>query len=460
MTPSKTKSVNLAQVKLWGARIGALHWDGERQLGFFEYDPDFLGSGIQVCPITMPLPAPLPAVGNSQIYSFPNLSRQTFMGLPGMLADCLPDKFGNALIDAWLAQQGRAKHQFSPVERLCYIGSRAMGALEFEPRIDRHKPESNPLQVETLVNLANDVLNQRQALKLTLQSEPDDNPENKHRQRALNQIIQVGTSAGGARAKAVIAWHPETQEVRSGQVDTPAGFEHWLMKFDGISNNRDKELADPQGFGLVEYTYSQLAHNAGINMSQCRLFNENGRSHFMSKRFDRVLNAQGKLEKRHMLTLCGMADMDFNLAGAYGYEQAFEILQTLSMPKAELEELFRRMVFNVVSRNQDDHTKNTAFLMDKRGVWRLSPAYDVTFSYNPEGEWTQSHQMSINGKRDHFERSDFLAVAKRFSIMTSRAQDMIDQAIHACAQWPTLAAENGVADRVIQHIHQCHRLDL
>lgn len=444
------KTVSLAQIKLWGARIGAVHWDEDRQLGFFEYDPSFLNSGIEVAPLTMPLPQQ----GENQIYSFPGVGKETFKGLPGILADCLPDKFGNALIDTWLAQQGRPKSSFNPVERLCYIGSRAMGALEFEPRIDRKKLNSAPLQVESLVHLANDVLSQRNELNVEM------GQEDKSRQEALNQIIQVGTSAGGARAKAVVAWNQLTNEMRSGQVDTPDDFEHWLMKFDGVSNNRDKELADPMGFGIVEFTYSQMAKLAGINMSECHLFKENGRSHFMSKRFDRVLLGNGKLEKVHMLTLCGMAHFDFNMAGAYGYEQGFEVIQKLGLGKSTLEEFFRRMVFNVVSRNQDDHTKNIAFLMDKRGDWSLSPAYDITYSYNPNGDWTSTHQMSINGKRELFDRSDLLAVAKRFSIMSSRANDMIEQVTTACQQWLDLAAANGVNPKFAAEIKRHHRLNL
>jgi len=444
------KTVSLAQVKLWGARIGAVHWDEERQLGFFEYDPGFTNSGIEVSPLTMPLPQQ----GETQIYSFPGLGSETFKGLPGILADCLPDKFGNALIDTWLAQQGRTKSSFNPVERLCYIGSRAMGALEFEPRIDRKKLNSAPLQVESLVHLANDVLSQRNDLNVEM------GHEDKSRQEALNQIIQVGTSAGGARAKAVVAWNQLTNEMRSGQVDTPDDFEHWLMKFDGVSNNRDKELADPMGFGLVEFTYSQMAKLAGINMSECHLFKENGRSHFMSKRFDRILLDNGKLEKVHMLTLCGIAHFDFNMAGAYGYEQGFEVIQKLGLGKSTLEEFYRRMVFNVVSRNQDDHTKNIAFLMDKRGDWSLSPAYDITYSYNPNGDWTSTHQMSINGKREQFDRSDLLAVAKRFSIMSSRANDMIEQVTTACQQWPDLAGANGVDPEFAAEIKRHHRLNL
>ena len=440
------KPISLAQVKLWGARIGAIHWDADRQLGFFEYDPEFLSSKVEIAPLSLPL--------GKHIYNFPALNPTTFKGLPGLLADCLPDKFGNALIDTWLVQQGRDRNSFNPVERLCYIGSRAMGALEFEPKLDRKQAATQPLHVDSLVLLANQVLSQRQTLSAAFEE------QDKSKQEALNQIIQVGTSAGGARAKAVVAWNSQSNEIRSGQVDAPKGFEHWLMKFDGIHNNKDKELTDPQGFGLVEYSYALMAQKAGIEMSDVQLFEENGRSHFMTKRFDRMINAQGQTEKLHMVTLCGLAHFDFNMAGAYSYEQAFDVVQKLGLNKSQQEEFYRRMVFNIVSRNQDDHTKNIAFIMDKTGQWRLSPAYDITFSYNPQGDWTSQHQMSVHGKRDNFTRDDLLSVAKRFNIMKTRANSMIDQCIDACKHWMDIADQQGVNTHFAQHIQNCHRLSL
>jgi len=362
-----------------------------------------------------------------------------------MLADCLPDRFGHALIDTWLLTQGRSPESFNPIERLCYTGSRGMGALEFFPTIGPDKHHSAQLDLDKLVDLASEVLGQRQSLKATL-SEPE----------ALQDILQVGTSAGGARAKAVIAWNPDTQEIRSGQVDVEQGFSHWMLKFDGVSNNKDKELADPRGFGLIEYAYYVMAQNAGIQMSESRLLHENNRSHFMTRRFDRTINGS----KLHMQTLAAIAHFDFNQAGAYSYEQAFHVLKQLQLPMESIEEQFRRMAFNLVARNQDDHVKNIAFLMDQSGQWSLSPAYDVTYSHNPLGSWTHQHQMSLNNKCDRFELSDFVICAKTIGLKRGRAQRILKQVIDAVTLWPDIAENTGIPGQHIQQIKQSHRLNL
>lgn len=428
----------VASVVLWGAPIGAVRWDPERQLGFFEYEPAFRRSGIQVAPLTMPL-------GDS-IHAFPHLARETFRGLPGLLADSLPDKFGNAVIDAWLAEQGRSREDFSPVERLCYIGRRGMGALEFEPAAGRGTAGTQPLDVGALAALSDTILAQRDHFSTWLS---DDEHRN---EKAMRDIIQVGVSAGGARAKALVAWNDATQEIRSGQLQAPPGFSHWLLKFDGVTHNRDKEQLDPAGFGLIEYAYYLMATAAGITMPECRLLRENGRSHFMCRRFDRTDDGH----KLHMQSLCAIAHYDFNMAGAWSYEQALQVMQRLGLNKLALEEQFRRMVFNVLARNQDDHTKNIAFLMNRRGEWSLSPAFDVTFAYNPDGAWTQQHQMSIQGKRDHFSRDDLLAVARRFAIMDKRALDIVDSVEAAIRRWPAFAAEAGVDDATTRAIATAH----
>ncbi|KAF0809810.1 HipA domain-containing protein [Alcanivorax sp. S71-1-4] len=428
----------VASVVLWGAHIGAVRWDPGRQLGFFEYAPAFRRSGIQVAPLTMPL--------DNRIHAFPQLARDTFRGLPGLLADSLPDKFGNAVIDAWLAEQGRSREDFSPVERLCYIGRRGMGALEFEPAAGRGQGSTLPLDIGALAALSDAILAQRDGFSTWLS---DDEQRN---EKALRDIIQVGVSAGGARAKALVAWNEATQEIRSGQLQAPPGFRHWLLKFDGVTHNRDKEQFDPAGFGLIEYAYYLMATAAGIDMPECRLLRENGRSHFMCRRFDRTDDGQ----KLHMQSLCAIAHYDFNMAGAWSYEQAMQVMQRLGLNKLALEEQFRRMVFNVLARNQDDHTKNIAFLMNRRGEWSLSPAFDVTFAYNPDGVWTQQHQMSIQGKRDHFSRDDLLAVARRFAIMDKRALDIIDGVASAVRQWPAFAAEAGVDEATTRAIATAH----
>lgn len=428
----------IAQVMLWGAPIGAVSWDAERGLAAFEYEPAFCTSGIELAPLTMPL-------AENAVYSFTALNPDTYHGLPGLLADSLPDKFGNAVIDAWLVRQGIAKKDFSPLDRLCYIGTRGMGALEFRPANYSRKRKAQPVAVDELVALANEVLSDRAALRVELDDED--------KQQTMNDILQVGVSAGGARAKAIIAWNPQTNEVRSGQVKAPEGFGYWLLKFDGITRNRDKEaLADPQGYGLIEFAYYLMVTAAGIKMDECRLLKENGRHHFMARRFERTDEG----EKLHMQTLCGMAHYDFNAAGAYGYEQALAVIETLKLGKDAIEQQFKRMVFNVAARNQDDHTKNIAFLMDKAGRWSLSPAYDVNLAFNPHGQWTHLHQMSVNGKRKDITRDDLLAVAERFRITKPRAINIIADVANAITRWPEFAQEAGVPENNINRIAKLH----
>jgi serine/threonine-protein kinase HipA len=404
-----------AKVNLWGRTIGAVSLEDGAGAATFEYDPAFIRSGIEVAPLMMPL--------SSRLYSFPSLRPETFHGLPGLLADSLPDRFGNALIDAWLARSGRVPESFNAVERLCYTGTRGMGALEYAPATRLAGPGASRIEVDKLVALASEVLTHRDNLQGWFHKEG--------KKTALQDIFRVGTSAGGARAKAVIAWNPETNEVRSGQVKAGSGFEYWLMKFDGVSGNKDKELEDPKGYGAIEYAYYRMAIDAGITMSPCRLFEENGRRHFMVKRFDR-LDGGGKL---HMLSLCGMAHYDFNQAGAYGYEQALQVIRRLGLPMAAIEEQFRRMVFNIVARNQDDHVKNIAFLMDRSGNWSLSPAFDMTYSYQPSGKWTSSHQMTMNNKRSGFALEDFKACANSASMKRGRAEKIIDEVRAVVARW-------------------------
>ena len=419
------KTLEIAEVVLWGKKIGTIIWSNNR--GYFEYSRPFQSSGIEISPIKMPL--------SDKSYSFGSLRRETFKGLPGLLADSLPDKFGNKLIDQWLEKQGRSIDDFSPIERLCYIGSRGMGAIEFEPSIGTGIEKSLPIEISELVALANEALSEKTSITVDLSGQDID------KKQALEKIVSVGTSAGGARAKAVIAWNRQTNEVRSGQIKTTAGFSYWLLKFDGVEENRDHEvLSDPKGFSLVEYAYYLMAVASGITMNESRIFQENGRSHFMTRRFDRKDGG----EKIHMQSLCGMAHYDFNSAGAYSYEQAIGVMRDLRLNKPDLEQFFKRMVFNIVARNQDDHTKNIAFLMDKSGVWSLSPAYDITHC-NGTG-WTNSHQMTVNGKRDNFELNDLLAVAKHADIKESKAVEIIKETISTVRRWPNFAKEAGVPD--------------
>ncbi|HVB33944.1 MAG TPA: HipA domain-containing protein, partial [Patescibacteria group bacterium] len=372
----------IAKVQLWGRTIGAVSSAEGREVAAFQYAPEFAASGIELSPLVMPL--------SERVYEFPTLPRNTFYGLPGLLADSLPDKFGNALIDAWLATQGRTGGSFSAVERLCYTGARGMGALEFFPALGPKPRKATRISVDSLVRLAGEVLTHRGDLQGHFHEAG--------KEKALRDILRVGTSAGGARAKAVIAWNRETNEVRSGQIAAGDGFDYWLLKFDGVAGNKDKELEDPKGYGAIEFAYHLMAKTAGITVTECRLLEENGRRHFMTRRFDRLAGG----EKLHMQSLCALAHFDFNQAGAYAYEQALLAIRQLKLPMASVEEQFRRMVFNIVARNQDDHVKNIAFLMNKQGEWLLAPAFDVTYSYNPSGSWTATHQMTLNAKRDEF----------------------------------------------------------
>jgi len=429
----------IAKIKMWDTTIGVSSLD-ESGVCAFEYVPSFQNSGIEVAPIMMPL--------SSEVYQFSNLSRETFHGLPGLLADALPDKFGNALIDAWLATQGRTADSFNAIERLCYTANRGMGALEFEPATNPAlKQASERLEVSRLVKLASDVLSNRGQLHTHFGVDDA---------LALSDILRVGTSAGGARAKAVIAWNPETLEVRSGQVDAEKGFEHWLLKFDGVESNKDKELEDPKGFSALEYAYHLMALDAGIEMMPCRLLEENSRRHFLTKRFDRSDSGQ----KIHMQSLCAIAHYDFNLAAAHSYEQCFLVMRQLGLSMGELEQQFRRMVFNVIARNQDDHVKNIAFLMDKRGNWKLSPAYDVTFSYNPTGRWTSSHQMSMNGKVDDFTMADFEKCGSAAFLKQGRAKKIVSEVSDIVSQWMKYAKEADIFELWANEIALSHRLGL
>jgi len=428
----------VAEVRLWGRAIGAVSLGDEDDVASFEYDSAFARSGIEISPLVMPL--------SRRVYSFPELSPQTFAGLPGILADSLPDRFGNTLIDAWLATQGRPPASFNAVERLCYTGSRGMGALEFAPAHGPRARKASRIEIDQLVELASEVLTHRNEFHVSVADH--------NKARGMTDILRVGTSAGGARAKAVIAWNPATNEVRSGQVPAGKGFEYWLLKFDGVRGNKDKELEDPAGYGAIEYAYSRMAKDCGIDMTECRLFEENGRRHFMTRRFDRL--AGGK--KLHMQSLGALAHYDFNVAGAHSYEQAMFVIRQLGLPMSSVEELFRRIAFNIVARNQDDHVKNIAFLMDQSGTWSLAPAFDMTYSFNPAGAWTDKHQMSLNGKRDDFKSADFAACARTASMKRGRAKTIVSEVISTVSMWIDYAKEAGVSREKQDQIVRALRL--
>ncbi|MCQ2103007.1 MAG: type II toxin-antitoxin system HipA family toxin [Fibrobacter sp.] len=442
------------EVKLWGTTIGALSMQEGESVAHFEYAPSFIGAGIEPSPITMPV--------SRRVYTFPLLSN-TFKGLPGLFADSIPDKFGNRLIDSWLIKQGRNPESFTALERLCYTGNRGMGALEFYPIEGPAANENDILDVENLRNFAASILDSRKNFKASIgktgnsKTDATSKPaafRTKKQQQTFEQILRVGTSAGGARAKVLIALNEASGEIRSGQVANGENFSYWLLKLDDVQNNSDKEKADLQGYGPIEYTYYQMAQAAGIQMSECCLLENSGHRHFMTRRFDRL--AGGK--KLHYQSLCGLAHYDFNAAGAYSYEQAITVVKQLGLGYDALEELFRRAAFNICARNQDDHAKNFGFLMNKRGEWSLAPAFDMTYAYNPGGLWTGTHQLTFNGKRDNFTVEDFKAVAKFAGLKQGRYKKILAEVQNAVSQWNKFAKSNEVRAEYIKQIKAAHRV--
>lgn len=429
---------SVARVEMWGHWVGALSYDSNTGLCAFQYEDSWIRRGIEISPIKMPL--------SSQVYQFPALARDTYKGLPGAFADTLPDDFGNAVIDDWLARTGQDKARFSALERLLYTGIRGMGALEYLPVIDRGLNAADQLDLNSLVKMAQSVVNQRAGLEEHLE-EPD-------AQSAFMHILQVGTSAGGARPKAVIGINRERTEIRSGQVDLPAGFEHYLLKFDGVvESSKSKEtFGDPQGFGRMEFAYYLMAKEAGIAISHCELLPDGDRAHFMTRRFDREGN-----RKIHYQSLCAMDHADYKQPGHYSYEQLFTLMRVLRQSRSEALELYRRMVFNIVARNHDDHTKNFGFLLNEQAQWKLAPAFDIAYSYKPGSPWVNSHQMSLNGKRDNFTRQDLLVPAASFQ---KEANQIIDEVIDIVSQWPRFAKEAGVFPAFADEIQKNLRLKL
>lgn len=417
--------VDVAKVRLFGMDMGTFRWDESYNVARFEYDKEFTTIGIEPSPIMMP-------VQEGRIYSFGNLDRDTFNGLPGMLADSLPDTYGRALFDQWLTLTGRTSG--NPVETLCFLGQRCMGALEFEPATGPTTDENMRFEINALVDVAREALSKKESFGVNLDAD---------KKTAIAEILRLGTSAGGQRAKAIIAFNKETGEVRSGQVDAPEGFDYYLIKLDGVS--AEAGFKETENYGRLEYSFSELVKRCGIDMTECSLIEENGRAHFLTKRFDRE---NGK--KVHMQTLCGIAHYDFRLRRGYSYEQAFNVMRRLRLPYSQAQEMFRRMVFNVIVRNQDDHTKNISFLMNQNGQWRLSPAYDMGYAYNPSGTWTKTHQMSINGKFDDLTRKDLLECATANNI--KNAPEIIDQICEMASGWPELARECGVPQNMIDAI--------
>lgn len=428
--------VDVAEVKIWGKLVGAVSWNEKSQLASFQFAPRFLKEGYDLSPIKMPVR------NGSRIYQFPELRQgkleeyDTFKGLPGMLADALPDRYGNQLMNIWLAQQNRPANSMNPVEQLCFIGKRAMGALEFEPAQLATKQGVFDIEVKNLVQVAQKVLSDRSDFQTSLSADEA---------TALAQVLKVGTSAGGARPKAVIAYNQKTGAVKSGQINAPKGFEHWLLKLDGVS---EAQFGESAGWGRIEYAYYLMATASGIDMMHSDLLEENGRAHFMTKRFDR----EGNATKHHVQTLCGLQHFDYNQRGAYSYEQLFQTMRLLRLTYPEAEQMFRRMVFNILAKNCDDHTKNFSFMLKEGGKWQLVPAYDICYAYSPNSFWVHNQTMSLNGKQDGFVREDFLDLAKDINV--KKANQVIDEVQFAISNWPVYASQAGIEDRKVAELEK------
>ncbi|MFN5692652.1 MAG: type II toxin-antitoxin system HipA family toxin [Bacteroidota bacterium] len=422
--------MNTAFVHIWGTMVGAVAWDNSTSLATFEYDSGFKNKNWDLSPLKMPLQA------TKNIFNFPELKPEfnspfdTFKGLPGLLADVLPDKYGNQLINRWLAQNGRVPNSMNPVEMLCFIGTRGMGALEFEPAALKESKRTFSIEIDSLVDIAQKMLSNKSSITTNLKKEDE---------QAIIEILKVGTSAGGARPKAVIAYNERTGEVRSGQTNAPKGFEHWLLKLDGVS---DVQLGASTGYGRVEMAYYNMAIACGIDMMTSRLLEENGRAHFMTKRFDRE---DGDV-KHHIQTLCAIQHYDYNAVSSFSYEQLFQTMRELKLSYPEAEQMFRRMVFNVIARNCDDHTKNFAFRLKKNGQWELAPAYDICHAYKPDHQWVSQHSLSMNGKRKGISKNDLLVIGK--SIRCKHASIIIEEIESIIMNWKKFANEVGVSGKL------------
>ena len=426
--------VDVAEVLLWGELVGAVRWDETQQLGYFQYAPQFLTKGWEVSPLKMPLSQ------GSRIYSFPELrqnrdtTENTFKGLPGLLSDALPDAYGNKLINTWLVRQGRPENSMNPVEKLCFIGTRGMGALEFEPSQTPVQKKSFSLEFDSLVDIAKKMLNKREEFLTNL---------NEGEEKAMLDILKIGTSAGGARPKAVIGFNPKTKEIRSGQGTVAKGFEHWLLKLDGVSGS---QFGESSGWGRVEHAYYRMALDCGITIQPSILLEENGRAHFMTKRFDRDHNT-----KHHIQSLCGLQHYDFNDMYGYSYEQLFATMRLLQLTYPEAEQQFRRMAFNVIATNYDDHTKNFSFLLKKGGAWQLAPAYDLCFAFDPTNHWVNKQTLSVNGKRLDITKEDLLTIARDNNI--KKGAKIIEEINAVVAEWKTYAAYSNVRTDLKERIY-------
>ena len=426
--------ITTAFVKIWGETVGAVAWNAETGLASFEYDPKFINTKTDLAPLKMPIINSM-----KRIFSFPELRDiKTFKGLPGLLADVLPDDYGNQLINSWLAQNGRPENSMNPVELLCFIGTRGMGALEFEPSQLNTTKRAFDIEVDNLIRISQKMLSKRDRFETNLSEDE---------QQAMLDILKIGTSAGGARPKAIIAFNEKTGQVKSGQTSAPKGFEHWLLKLDTVS---DVQFGESTGFGRIEMAYYLMAKACEIDLMECRLLEEKGRAHFMTKRFDR----EGGEQKHHIQTLCAMQHYDFSQITGFSYEQLFQTMRLLRLPYPEAEQMYRRMVFNVIARNCDDHTKNFAFRLKKDGNWELAPAYDICFAYRPGSDWVSQHNLSINGKRKDITKADLMQIAKIMNI--KKAEAIIQKISDTVTNWQEYAAIAKVDTKLKETIGNAH----
>ena len=426
--------MNTAYVKIWGELAGAVAWNEETGIAAFEYDSKFKNLNWDLAPLQMSVRSAKNKFEFPALKKKPDSALDTFKGLPGLLADVLPDRYGNELINLWLSSQGRAQDSMNPVEMLCFIGTRGMGALEFEPATLKESKKTFSIEIESLVDIAKKMLSKKETFATNLQ---------KDEEKAMMEILRIGTSAGGARPKAVIAYNEKTGDVKSGQTNAPIGFEHWLIKLDGVS---DVQLGTSHGYGRVEMAYYNMAIACGIEMMPSRLMEENGRAHFMTKRFDR----DGGSTKHHLQTFCAIKHFDYNAVTSFSYEQLFQTMRELKLPYSAAEQMFRRMVFNVLARNCDDHTKNFSFRLKKDDKWELAPAYDMCHAYQPKHKWVSQHALSVNGKRDHITREDLLVIGQ--SIKNKKAAAMIGEINDTVSQWKKYADETKVSPKLRDEI--------
>lgn len=436
--------MEVIKVSYQGHDVGAVSFDVEKGIGAFEYTASFIKKGIELSPLKMPL--------SRRIFSFPELDFNTFKGLPGLIADSLPDNFGNSVLNAWVASQGKSPNDISPLQRLQYTGKRGMGALEYSPATKlRSLNASQQVEIQSLVSIAQEILDSRGVFEVEL------NKDGREEREAMLSLLSVGMSAGGARPKAVLAFNKDFTQVRSGQTTVPEGFTHYLMKFDGVNehNQNQETFGDPLGYGAMEFVYYLMAKSCGIEMMSCRLLEEGGRRHFITQRFDRVSNT-----KVHVQTLNGLAHVDYNKPGSFSYAEIFSVARQLKLPATDALQILKRMVFNIIARNHDDHAKNFAFILRDEG-WSLAPAYDLAYSYKPGSKWVNSHWMSLNGKRDGFTRADFYSLEKLSPLFgKSKIDSIVDETIECVSRWPTLAQEWGVPKLLIEEIYSNLRLNL